>query len=309
MPTLNKFTPQNKSEISYYYQERGYVVVSNLLDRVKIDRFLAIYERLKRSSNFVFNTQDTHLPSTPKLTAEGLLKNSMLNPSELKFFPQFADAIEQCLFDSGVSEVLQAISGAEKHNMWQNMFFDRSTGTIEHQDHYYLDTNPAGHLVAAWYALEDIHPDSGCFFVMPGSHRGELIDRGSVSDFNDHDDYRTQMQALIERANYEKVDCTLKKGDVLFWHPYTVHGANANTNPLLSRKSFTCHFYPSHLTRQFTDRQIATVPSKVNPNILKTKTSPMQDYWQNTKMYLRWGLNKVTNKDAQMIMRREVYDS
>ena len=309
MPTLNKFTLQNKAEISHYYQEQGYVVVSDLLSQSKIDRFLAIYEQLKYSPYFVFNTQDTHLPSQPKLTAEGLLKNSMLNPSQLKFFPKFTRAIEECLYDSRISEVLEAISGAQEHNMWQNMFFDRSTGTIEHQDHYYLDTNPAGQLVAAWYALEDIQIDSGCFFVLPKSHKGEVIERGSVSDFDDHDNYRTQMQALIERSNYEKVDCTLKKGDVLFWHPYTIHGANANTNPALSRKSFTCHFYPSHLTRQFTEQQIATVTSQVNPNIRQTKSSPAADYWQNTKMYLRWGLNQVTDKNAQMIMRREVYDA
>ncbi|MEL6927856.1 MAG: phytanoyl-CoA dioxygenase family protein [Cyanobacteria bacterium J06600_6] len=309
MATLTKFTAQDQKAIASYYQEHGYVVVNRLLDEAKIDRFLTVYESVKRSPYFVFNTQDTHLPSTPQLTPEGLLQNSMLNPSQLRFFPQFSGAIKACLYDEAVSQVLQGISEATEHIMWQNMFFDRSTGTIEHQDHYYLDTNPASHLIAAWYALEDIHPDSGCFFVMAGSHQGEVITRGSVSNFDDHNDYRHQMQGLIERSSYEKINCTLKKGDVLFWHPYTVHGANANSNPFLSRKSFTCHFYPAHLTRQFTEQQIATVPSRVNPHVLQTKTSPMEDYWQNAKMYLRWGLNKVTNKDGQMIMRREVYDS
>ena len=36
------------------------------------------------------------------------------------------------------------------------MFFDRSTGTVEHQDSWYLDTDPPGNLVGVWYALEDI---------------------------------------------------------------------------------------------------------------------------------------------------------
>lgn len=309
MKTLTKFTVQDRNIIASYYQEQGYVVVDNLLNKAKIDRFLAVYEKVKKSSYFVFNTQDTHLPTTPKLTPEGLLTNSMLNPSELKFFAQFSGAIEECIFDRAVSGVLENISGASQHIMWQNMFFDRSTGTIEHQDHYYLDTNPSGQLIAAWYALEDIHLDSGCFFVMPGSHHGEVITRKNMAGFDDHDDYRTQMLALIESSNYQKVDCTLKKGDVLFWHPYTIHGANANANPSRSRKSFTTHFYPAHLTRQFTDQQIATTPSKVNPKILKASSSQLKSYWQNTKMYLRCGLNKVTGKDAQMIMRREEYDA
>ncbi|MEO0924335.1 MAG: phytanoyl-CoA dioxygenase family protein [Cyanobacteria bacterium J06631_6] len=309
MKTLTKFTAQDSKAIANYYKEYGYVVVNNLLDKTKIDHFLRVYESVKRSPHFIFNTQDTHLPSKPKLTPEGLLQNSMLNPSELKFAPQFSAAIEDCIFDEAVSQVLGDISGAAEHIMWQNMFFDRSTGTIDHQDHYYLDTNPAGHLIAAWYALEDIHHDAGCFFVMPGSHRGDLITRNNVAGFDDHEDYRLQMLDLIERSSYEKIDCTLKKGDVLFWHPSTIHGANANSNPHRSRKSFTTHFYPAHLTRQFTDQQIPTSPSKANPQILKAKSSSLASYWRNTKMYLRWGLNKLKGQDPQMIMRRDQYDS
>ena len=309
MATLTKFPLQANQAIANHYQEHGYVVVNKLLDEAKIDHFLRIYDSVKRSPYFVFNTQDTHLPSTPQLTPEGLLQNSMLNPSELAFFPQFSGAIKACIYDQAVSKILQCISGAAEHIMWQNMFFDRSTGTIEHQDHYYLDTNPPGHLVAAWYALEDIYADAGCFFVLPGSHRGELITRQNVGDFADHEDYRLRMLDLIERNNYEKIDCTLKKGDVLFWHPSTIHGANANTNPHRSRKSFTTHFYPAHLTRQFTEKQISTSPSLANPKILQAKSSPLARYWRNTKMYLRWGRNKLNGQDAQMIMRRDKYDT
>ena len=44
--------------------------------------------------------------------------------------------------------------------------FDRATGTIDHIDTWYLDTEPMGHLIAAWVALEDID-GQGEFHVYP----------------------------------------------------------------------------------------------------------------------------------------------
>jgi len=55
------------------------------------------------------------------------------------------------------------------------MFFDQSVGTIEHQDSWYLDTEPAGRLIGVWYALEEIDRNSGPFFVVPKSHTLKLV--------------------------------------------------------------------------------------------------------------------------------------
>ena len=49
--------------------------------------------------------------------------------------------------------------------MWQNMFFDKSTGTIDHIDTWYLDSDPMGYLFGAWIALEDIDGKGGVFHV------------------------------------------------------------------------------------------------------------------------------------------------
>ena len=125
------------------------------------------------------------------------------------------------------------------------MFFDKSTGTVPHQDYYYLDTDPPGHLVAGWFALEDIQEDAGAFFVVPKSHMGPLIKRKTnIPQFSDHEEYVTKVQKLITEQNYEPKPMLLEKGSVLFWHPFLVHGAFQNANPNHSIKSFTAHFLP-----------------------------------------------------------------
>lgn len=86
------------------------------------------------------------------------------------------------------------------------------------------------------HGLEDIYEDVGCFFVLPGSHKGKVIDRESRSNFSDHDSFVKDIRSLIEEDEYEYRSFPLAKGDVLFWHLYTIHGAHNNSDPRFSRK-------------------------------------------------------------------------
>ena len=122
------------------------------------------------------------------------------------------------------------------------MLFDKSTGTVDHIDSWYLDTNPFGHLVAAWVALEDIDGTGGSFHVYPESHLD--LDQ-SWRNINSHDDFLSWSNNLSSK--YMKKEALLKKGDVLFWHPLLIHGA---TNQLIdgrTRKSLTAHYFPKSL--------------------------------------------------------------
>jgi phytanoyl-CoA hydroxylase len=121
------------------------------------------------------------------------------------------------------------------------MLFDRSVGTIDHQDSWYLDTQPYGHLVAGWFSLEDIHPDSGPFFVYPGSHN---LPRLSKASHPTHEAFLAEIKRMVAASGLEKKQALLKKGDVLFWHPSLVHGADSVRDERYSRKSLTSHYYP-----------------------------------------------------------------
>lgn len=120
------------------------------------------------------------------------------------------------------------------------MFFDKSTGTVAHQDHYYLDSDPPGHNIAAWFSIEDIHEDAGPFFVIPGSPR-----LPNVPQTLEHVAYVKEIERVIEAHRLERLACPIRKGDVLFWHPSLIHGAFTNVNPQHSRKSFTAHYLPA----------------------------------------------------------------
>ena len=307
-----KFTIDNATEIKSYYESQGYVVVKNLLNHDLIDNFIEQYEKIKRNKLFIYYSQSVHMPLRPTITPEGFIEESMERVQDLKFFPGFSKAVSDCLIDRQVSDVLSIISGSSSHTLWQNMFFDKSTGTVEHQDHYYLDTDPPGNLIGTWYALEDIHPESGCFFVIPGSHKGRVISRQNSSSVTEginaiipkHDEMRKEMMSLIREKNYEYKAFPLDKGDVLFWHPYTIHGAYKNKNPQFSRKSFTAHFYPSHLKRANTKTPWLKQSSNHNISI---RANDLRVYAWNVKQYATYFVNKLKGQQPLLDMRRKSY--
>jgi phytanoyl-CoA hydroxylase len=310
--STKKFTIDNTKDIKEYYQSHGYVVIKNLLNHQKIDNFINQYEKIKRSKFFIYYSQSVHLPLRPKITPEGFIEESIERPSHLKFFPSFSHAVLNCLIDKKISDVLSILSGSSSHSLWLNMFFDKSPGTVEHQDHYYLDTNPPGNLIGVWYALEDIHPESGCFFVLPKSHKGPVIGHENYSSkkkgikalVSDHEQMRKKIMNLIREKNYEYKALPLNKGDVLFWHPYTIHGAYNNNNPQFSRKSFTAHFYPSHLQKLYDNSPL--LKRSPNPNIL-IRANDLRIYAWNIKQYMVYFLNKLKTPETIIDMRSQSY--
>lgn len=93
--SLKKFSANEISSIKEYYDAQGYVVVENLLRHSKIQNLIKYYEEIKYSKFFIFFSQDTHLPIQPKLTPEGFIENSMLNPADLKIWKNFSQSIEE----------------------------------------------------------------------------------------------------------------------------------------------------------------------------------------------------------------------
>ncbi len=303
---LEKFDISQASEIKDYYFSHGYVIVRQAIASSKINQLLKLVNQKKHDKFFVFNSQDTHVPTQPRLTAEGFIENSMLNPADLTFAPKLSRCVQSCLVDKNVADILSTLSGDTSHVMLQNMLFDKSTGTIEHQDHYYLDANPAGNMIAAWYALEDIHEDAGCFFVLPGSHKGRVISREDAKQFANHDDYRKEILSLIETSDFEYRAFPLAKGDVLFWHPYTIHGAYKNVNPQYSRKSLTAHFHPASMSSLYASKKPGRRLSK-NKQIF-FEGSLTKPYVESTKLYLRFVANALRGRKPEMVMRRENYE-
>jgi phytanoyl-CoA hydroxylase len=91
--------------------------------------------------------------------------------------------------------------------------------------------------------MENVHRRNGCLSVMPGSHKGELLDhvyptwQGGVN----------KMYYAIKDIDPNKLKLVyleMEKGDTVFFHPLLIHGSGANITSGF-RKAISCHFAAS----------------------------------------------------------------
>ena len=296
------------SDAKAYYQEKGYVVFENCIDAQPVQDFLSAYEKIKKSRHFVYYSQSIHKWIKPELSSQGFICESFENATRLVNAPKFAQAIKAILFDVKVSQALAAITGFEQFVSWQDMFFDRSTGTIDHQDTWYLDTRPNGFLVGAWYALENVHPDCGVFYVYPKSHTLARLDR-QLS----HEEFRKQSLCQINEAGLSKEKAILSKGDLLLWHPFLLHGAESCQDENQSRKSFTSHFYPLGFARDTKEKPLGPI-KELKKDLDKLVPTANENIFQmceeNPYISTGKGILKalLQNKSAIKDMRRSSYE-
>jgi phytanoyl-CoA hydroxylase len=302
------FLPHQTKEIKNYYEEYGYVVVKNVISNEQIELFAKGYNTFKQSKNYYFLSQDTNRIEKLVVNEQNFIEHSILDPIDLTFQKYFQQSALNIVASNSVSQLLNILTCCQKHIIWQTMFFDKSTGTVAHHDHYYLDTDPPGNLVGCWFALETIHADAGPFFVIPKSHKGLFIPRNpNVSEFSDHEDFVKKIQKLIQEQNYSLQPMLLEKGSVLFWHPFLIHGAFKNINPEYSRKSFTAHYLPSGYGRL--GKNLPATVSSFNPEILVWEKSLLDRAKASVRHIRYWAKVKLrlSDKRPKMEMRSSQY--
>lgn len=162
-----------------------------------------------------------------------------------KYRNTFAQGAMQVFCHNRMQECLRHITKFESHFLGQSMFFDQNTETAPHQDDYYLDSVPYGKMVASWFALEDIDPRAGQFYVLDGTNKLSF-DLSSTEKVANHLYMEIFKKHLAEnRAKYRMINPVLKKGDVLFWDSKIIHGSTTTLDRKFSRKSLTAHYIPT----------------------------------------------------------------
>lgn len=240
------FVAEQEDELLRYYREEGYVVVRNLIPAALCETAMACFDREVRPSDAFIYRQTTANPERHQFTRHGFMLNPMLNIQSLdaRRFPNFREVGLAIITHARVQAVLRKILG-EAGKLVQSMYFQGNSATWAHQDTYYLDAEEIGRMTAAWFAVEDIAPGAGRFFVYPKSHLIDMAKNGGDRDvaFN-HDRYK---QLVIDVIRNHRLECrapALRRGDVLFWSSKTIHGSLETRQPECSRSSFTAHYIP-----------------------------------------------------------------
>jgi ectoine hydroxylase-related dioxygenase (phytanoyl-CoA dioxygenase family) len=161
------------------------------------------------------------------------------------------DALRAICTTQELAHVLDTLTG-EPMGVHLNLTGWQSTQRNWHQDGY---LNPAGvgdYYAAVWMALGDVHPDSGVFEYVPGSHRWHRLTHEKIATVVDTSDplWPQYTEAILTDLVDDEItarDAEVKRyaprrGDVLVWHPRLYHRGTAPVVEHAYRPALIAHF-------------------------------------------------------------------
>jgi hypothetical protein len=157
-----------------------------------------------------------------------------------------------------LADVLEELIG-EPCGVHLNLAGWVSTERDWHQDHYLNPPHVGSFYVAVWFALDDIHPDSGPFEWIPRSHLWPLLSAEKIRALIPEErrelpswpyDSEAVLTPAVERKTAElgvKTKRFLgKKGDVLIWHARLLHRGSPPKVKGMTRRGLIAHYSGIH---------------------------------------------------------------
>lgn len=161
--------------------------------------------------------------------------------------------VMEILMHESISSTIEELIG-EPGGVHLNLTGWKTTTRNWHQDTYLNPPHVGDYYVAIWIALETIHPDSGPFQLIPGSHMWRTVTQEKVLSSlpENKRDYKWPtyseeiltplFEYIIESRNAEVFTYLPERGDVLFWHGRLLHRGSLASNNSLPRRALIAHY-------------------------------------------------------------------
>eukprot|EP00794_Sanderia_malayensis_P006979 gene6979-7764_t len=225
-----------------FYEENGFLVVKGLVGERELQSYTNRFKDIcdgKVSVDFLTVMKDISQQKEEGLeTTINKIQDYQMDPVLSEYFnlPQILKYVE-CFTGHDIMAA---------HTMLINKPPDSGKKTSRHplhQDLHYFPFRPADRIVCSWTAMEKVTRDNGCLVVLPGTHKGPLLDHeypnweGGVNKFyhgiKDFD------------QNAPRIHLEMEAGDTVFFHPILIHGSGTNRTKRF-RKAISCHYASSH---------------------------------------------------------------
>jgi len=204
-----------------FYHEKGYIGVENVLSAAELAELRRVTDEFVEKSRAV--TQHTDVfDLEPGHTAENPRLRRLKDP--IKQHPYYDQTLRHPKILDIVSQLIGP--GLRSNGNKLNMKYAEFGSPVEwHQDwSFYPHTNDD--LLAVGIALDPMTVENGCLLVIPGSHKGPVIDHHSKS--------RGVFVGAVTDEDFTAagaVPILLDAGGISIHHVRTLHGSAPNTSP------------------------------------------------------------------------------
>ncbi|XP_004345745.1 phytanoyl-CoA hydroxylase [Capsaspora owczarzaki ATCC 30864] len=224
-----------------FYEDNGFLLVKKLIDPSVLneikDHFVALCNGEKERFSTTTVMRDVTLAKQKGLKGERAV-------TKVQDFQDDPDLFRYCQLPE-VLKYVQCFTGPNIrtiHTMLINKPPDVGpTGRHPlHQDLVYFPMEPANRICCSWTAMEPVTRANGCLVVLPGTHKGELLEHG----YPEWEGGVNKAYHGIKSAQQEKGDLVyleMEPGDTVFFHPILIHGSGANKTSGY-RKAISGHY-------------------------------------------------------------------
>lgn len=234
MPTLDETTRT-------HYNNDGFVVVNEVLSSGELETL----------RNRMAEISAGQVPSFPTDNIE--FEPGASVPRKINQCAQHDELFMAHATNPRILDIVETLIGPDI-KLFGSQCFMKPPGGVEkpyHQDSAYFTIEPR-EIVTCWTALDDATIDNGCLWVIPGSHKGELLDHDQPWQVGD----RVDMQVRDEQIEFSlEAPNELAAGSCSFHHSMLLHrsGPNRTDRP---RRGLAVHYMSSR--SRWTDPSLKT---------------------------------------------------
>jgi len=212
------------------YQERGYCVVPGLFTSSEIQEIEDFFEDFKIRGGQIYDRGATYTEIDPAKEQLRAMQPHRHDSRAVGWVtnPNVAAVLEDLLEKPAL--------------VAQTMYYFKppgGKGQGMHQDNFYLVSQPAT-CIAAWTAIDTADIDNGCLWVVPGSHKGNILCPSDTQKERWMDYGDSHISKFPREAKPEPV--VVQRGETMFFGGNLIHGSGPNRTKDRFRRTFIGHY-------------------------------------------------------------------
>ncbi|KAK3585867.1 hypothetical protein CHS0354_038399 [Potamilus streckersoni] len=223
-----------------FYEENGYLVIRNLVPKEKLEKYRMRFEQICQGG--------VKVPGLTVMRDVAIAKSEFVPGQQaitkIQDFQRDDELFDYCALPE-ILDYIEAFCGKNIiacHTMLINKPPDPGKKTSRHpmhQDLHYFPFRPAEKIVCSWTAMQKVNRENGCLVVLPGTHKGELLQH----DYPQWEGGVNKMYHGVRdySPDQPRVHLEMEAGDTVFFHPLLIHGSGMNKTEGF-RKSISCHY-------------------------------------------------------------------
>lgn len=216
-----------------FYQENGYLLISNFLDEAETTHWRTTVDfAVQKQRGKVLTGQPAG--DKPHHYDNVFLQQMLLS--------RISEEMRNLIHDEALAKIAADIAAIPGIQLWHDQALIKepfANPTAFHRDvpFWSFDSNDA---ISYWIALDDATPNNGCLHFLPGSHKSQDYTQTNIGE-----NVGEIFHLFPELTTIKPQPVPVKAGDCVFFNGMVVHGAGANMTPDY-RRAMTCGLMPKH---------------------------------------------------------------